>query len=66
LIPLKYQILSLLSQKEANKVRHVKLKKLRRVEGGAKNVGVFRVKHYDFTPKSHIFSNGTIPHQTTL
>ena len=33
------------------------LKKLHRVEGGAKNLEVFRVKHYDFTPKSHIFSN---------
>jgi hypothetical protein len=33
------------------------LKKLRRVEGGAKFVGVFRVKHHDFTPKNHIFSN---------
>ena len=32
-------------------------KKLRRAEGGAKNFGVFRVKHYDFTPKNHIFSN---------
>ena len=27
------------------------LKKLRRAEGGAKNVGVFRVKNHDFTPK---------------
>jgi hypothetical protein len=33
------------------------LKKLRRAEGGAKNVGVFRVKNHDFTPKNHIFSN---------
>jgi hypothetical protein len=33
------------------------LKKLRRVEGGAKIFGVFRVKHHDFTPKNHIFSN---------
>jgi hypothetical protein len=33
------------------------LKKLRRAEGGAKIVGVFRVKNYDFTPKNHIFSN---------
>ena len=31
------------------------LKKLRRVEGGANNFGVFRVKNYDFTPKNHIF-----------
>jgi hypothetical protein len=30
------------------------LKKLRRVEGGAKNFGVFRVKNHDFTPKNHI------------
>jgi hypothetical protein len=28
---------------------------LRRAEGGAKIVGVFRVKNHDFTPKDHIF-----------
>jgi hypothetical protein len=33
------------------------LKKLRRAEGGAKIVGVFRVKNHDFTQKNHIFSN---------
>ena len=33
------------------------LKKLRRAEGGAKIVGVFRVKNHDFTPKNNIFSN---------
>ena len=33
------------------------LKKLRRVEGGAKCFGVFRVKNHDFTPKNHIFPN---------
>ena len=33
------------------------LKKLRRAEGGAKILGVFRVKNHDFTPKNHIFSN---------
>ena len=33
------------------------LKKLRRAEGGAKIVGVFRVKNHDFTPKNHILSN---------
>ena len=33
------------------------LKKLRRAEGGAKIVGVFRVKNHDFTPKNYIFSN---------
>ena len=33
------------------------LKKLRRMEGGAKILGVFRVKNHDFTPKNHIFSN---------
>jgi hypothetical protein len=33
------------------------LKKVRRAEGGAKIVGVFRVKNHDFTPKKHIFSN---------
>jgi hypothetical protein len=32
------------------------LKQLRRAEGGAKIVGVFRVKNHDFTPKNHIFS----------
>ena len=40
------------------------LKKLRRVEGGAKNFGVFRVKNHDFMPKNHIFSNfkgGCVP-----
>ena len=35
----------------------VHLKKLRRAEGGAKIVGVFRVKNHDFTPKNLIFSN---------
>jgi hypothetical protein len=38
-------------------VRGAHLKKLRRAEGGAKIVGVFRVKNHDFTPKKHIFSN---------
>jgi hypothetical protein len=38
-------------------VRGAHLKKLRRAEGGAKIVGVFRVKNHDFTPKNHIFSN---------
>ena len=33
------------------------LKKLRQAEGGAKILGVFRVKNHDFTPKNHIFSN---------
>jgi hypothetical protein len=33
----------------------VHLKKLRQAEGGAKIVGVFRVKNHDFTPKNHIF-----------
>ena len=37
------------------------LKKLRRTEGGANIVGVFRVKNHDFTPKIHIFSNGSAP-----
>jgi hypothetical protein len=38
-------------------------KKMRRVEGGAKIVGVFHVKNHDFTPKIHIFSNfrGALP-----
>jgi hypothetical protein len=38
-------------------VRGAHLKKLRRAEGGAKIVGVFRVKNYDFTPTNLIFSN---------
>ena len=33
------------------------LKKLRRAEGGAKIVWVFRVINHDFTPKNLIFSN---------
>jgi hypothetical protein len=39
------------------KLGEAHLKKLRRAEGGAKNVGVFRAKNHDFTPKNHIFSN---------
>ena len=39
------------------KLGEVHLKKLRRAEGGAKNVGVFRLKNHDFTSKNHIFSN---------
>jgi hypothetical protein len=38
-------------------VRGTYLKELRRAEGGAKIVWVFRVKNHDFTPKNHIFSN---------
>jgi hypothetical protein len=38
-------------------VRGAHLKKLRRAEGGAKIVGVFRMKNHDFMPKNHIFSN---------
>jgi hypothetical protein len=38
------------------KVRGAHLKKLRRADGGAKIVGVFRVKNHDFTPnKSYFF-----------
>ena len=37
------------------KLGGVHLKKLRRAEGGAKNVGVFRVKNHDFTTKKIIF-----------
>jgi hypothetical protein len=36
-------------------VRGAHLKKLRRAEGGAKIVGVFRVKNHDFTPQNHVF-----------
>ena len=32
-----------------------RLKKSRRAEGGAKIVGVFRVKNHDFTQRNHIF-----------
>jgi hypothetical protein len=39
------------------KIGGAHLKKLRRAEGGAKKIGVFRVKNHDFTPKNHIFSN---------
>ena len=35
--------------------RGAHLKKLRRAKGGAKILGVFRVKDHDFTPKNHIF-----------
>jgi hypothetical protein len=38
-------------------VRGAHLKKLRRAEGGAKIVGVYRVKNQDFTPKNLIISN---------
>jgi hypothetical protein len=38
-------------------VREADLQKLCRAEGGAKIVGVFRMKNHDFTPKNHIFSN---------
>ena len=38
-------------------IRGEHLKKLRLAEGGAKIVGVFRVKNHDFTPKNHFFSN---------
>ena len=33
------------------------LYKLHRVEGGANNFRVFRVKNHDFTQKNHIFTN---------
>ena len=36
-------------------VRGAHFKKLRRAEGGAKIVGVFRVKNHDFTPKKSYF-----------
>ena len=39
------------------KLGRARLKKLHRAEGGAKIVGVFRVKNHDFTGKNHIFSN---------
>jgi hypothetical protein len=36
-------------------VRGAHLKKLRRAEGGAKIVGVFRLKNHNFPPKNLIF-----------
>jgi hypothetical protein len=39
----------------------VQLKTLHRAKGGAKMLGVFRVKNHDFTPKNHIFSNWILP-----
>ena len=39
------------------KLGGVQLKKLPRVEGGAKILGGFRVKNHDFMPKNHIFFN---------
>ena len=42
-------------------VRGAHLKKLRQPEGGAKIVGVFRVKNHDFTPKNHIFFSIRFP-----
>jgi hypothetical protein len=39
------------------KLGEAQLNNLRRAEGGAKFVGVFRVKNHDFTPNNHIFSN---------
>ena len=38
-------------------IRGAHLKKMHRAEGGAKILGVFRVKNHGFTPKNHIFSN---------
>ena len=38
-------------------VRGTHLSKLRRMEGGGKICGVFRVKNHDFTPKNHLFFN---------
>ena len=37
------------------KLEGAHLKKLRRAEGGAKIVGVFRAKNHDFTPKKSYF-----------
>ena len=36
-------------------VRGAHLKKMRRAEGGAKIVGVFRVKNHHFTPRKSYF-----------
>jgi len=37
------------------KLGEAHFKKLRRAEGGAKNIGIFRVKNHDFTPKKSYF-----------
>jgi hypothetical protein len=42
-------------------VRGAQLKNMRRAEGGAKNVGVFRVKIHDFTPKKQITESPSYP-----
>ena len=48
------------SYKEQGRIQDIKLggggalKKLRRAEGGAKILGVFRVKNHDYTPKKII------------
>jgi hypothetical protein len=39
------------------KLGEAHLKKLRRAEGGAKIVGVFRVENHNFSTKNHIFSH---------
>jgi hypothetical protein len=49
------QFISRLYIKVTRGVAH--LKELRRAEGGANILGVFRVKNHDFMPKNHIFSN---------
>jgi hypothetical protein len=43
--------------KTYSEMRGAQLKKLRRVEEGAKNFGIFPVKNHDFTPKNYIVSN---------
>jgi hypothetical protein len=40
-----------------NKILRQKIILFPIAEGGAKIIGVFRVKNHDFTPKNHIFSN---------
>ena len=41
-------------------VRGAHVKKWRRVEGGAKIFGVFRVKNHDFTPKNQNYGGAKI------
>jgi hypothetical protein len=43
------------------KLGRAQLKKLRRAEGGAKILGVFRVKIHDFTPKKRITESPFYP-----
>jgi hypothetical protein len=62
---MKYYIVYLLSGNQGRiqdfKLGGAHLKKLRRAEGGAKFVWVFRVKIHDFTPKKQITESPSYP-----